>query len=364
MSGSRWRRVVGSAFGVGLLWSATASAAATEGSGAGGARWRDSIIRITVDESVVKIDEGAFEGVISAISAWQETDPYLPTLVVEKADHVRAVGYDSRGPNQNSVVFMPGGAKIAKGALAITIITFDQASGRVLDADIVINGEHKFGTAESMSEAARVATYDLQNVLTHEFGHFLGLGEEYEKQVATMYAYSLPAETEKRDLDGLDKKRISGLYVESDEPEADAASCTASVAGRFRGNGNWFMVAVGTATAAFAARRRAHVLLRGSVAMVLGFTMAGLGTPSYEARVHALEAHWEDGVIVTTAQLQPLGCVECGTESVSILGGTVGGISQQVGLLRPLQVGDRVSVTAETRETVSRHGSAALRIKE
>jgi Matrixin len=315
---------------------------------------------ITVDESVVKMDDEAFEGVIAAISAWQDSDPYLPTLVVEKADHARDVGYDSHGPNQNSVVFMPGGAKMAKGALAITIITFDQASGRVLDADIVINGEHKFGAAESMSDETRTATYDLQNVLTHEFGHFLGLGEEYEKQTATMYAYSLPGETEKRDLDGLDKTRISGLYVESDESDADAASCTASVAGRFRGNGSWMWVAVGAATAAFAARRRAYVL-----ALVLGVIgMAWLAASPHEARVQALESHWENGLIVTTAQLQPSSCVECGAENVQVLGGTVNGISQQVGLLRPLRVGDRVDVMSETHETVSRHGSAALRIKE
>jgi predicted Zn-dependent protease len=364
MSGMRLLRSFGLALGVGLLGAGHANAAAAESSGAGGARWVNPIVRVTVDESLLALGDEAFEAVIGAVSAWQESDPYLPTLIVEKSERRQVIGYDAGGTNQNSVVFVPDGAKVAKGALAITIITFDQESGQVLDADVVVNGEHAFGVAESMSQEARTAAYDVQNVLTHEFGHFLGLGEEYEHQGATMYAYSLPGETEKRDLDSLDEERITSLYVESSQGAAAPAGCNASIAGRMSDSRAWLVVALCAAGFTVAARRRA-TLARNSIALLLGlFAISGAPATAYRAEVHALESHWEDGLIVTTAMLKPAACQSCAVQKVQVFGGTVKGVSQQVGLLRPLKVGDQVSVGAVVPEALLHHGASVIRIGE
>ena len=39
---------------------------------------------------------------------------------------------------------MPDGYAPAGRALAITVLTYDNASGRILDADIIVNGSYKF----------------------------------------------------------------------------------------------------------------------------------------------------------------------------------------------------------------------------
>lgn len=360
-----WRAVRGGgvAFGLSLLWAASAAAKLPDGSGAGGARWQDPIVRITVDGSVADMDGGAFDAVIDAISAWQAVDPYLPTLIVEQADKSKGIGFDPAGGNQNTVVFQPSGAPIAKGALAITIITFDQASGRVLDADIVVNGEHRFGVMETMAEDKAPGAYDLQNVLTHEFGHFLGLGEEYKEDTATMYAYSLPGETQKRDLDASDTDKISTLYTEQTYTETEQAGCSASVAGGLKQYRSWSLLALGALGFVLAARRRSVVYAGISSAVLGAFLVVGATNAAYDAEVRALESHWEGGVIVTTAELRPLDCSNaCQNEHVTVYGGTVDGISQQVGLLRPLRVGDQVHVAQDGE--AGRHGTSALSIKE
>jgi hypothetical protein len=53
-------------------------------------------------------------------------------------------------------------------AYALTTVTFDPNSGRIYDADIEIN-------SADFDIAVDSDTYDLQSILTHEVGHFLGM---------------------------------------------------------------------------------------------------------------------------------------------------------------------------------------------
>jgi hypothetical protein len=56
------------------------------------------------------------------------------------------------------------------GILALTPVVADSVTGRIVDADIVVNGrEFTFSTD------ARSGAFDVQGVVTHEVGHFLGL---------------------------------------------------------------------------------------------------------------------------------------------------------------------------------------------
>jgi hypothetical protein len=87
-------------------------------------------------------------------------------------------------PNANSIVFRddewPYGDDTT--ALALTTITFDSATGEILDADIEVNSA---SIALSVSDV-NVRT-DLQAILTHETGHLLGLAHSSASD-ATMSA--------------------------------------------------------------------------------------------------------------------------------------------------------------------------------
>ena len=66
----------------------------------------------------------------------------------------------------NSSGFFPTGS----GIVAITPITYMLADGRITDADILFNGnQFTFSTDQTSG------TFDVQDILTHEVGHFIGL---------------------------------------------------------------------------------------------------------------------------------------------------------------------------------------------
>jgi len=106
------------------------------------------------------------------------------------------------------------------GALAITTVTFESSGGRLLDADIEINDvEFEFTTCD-LEEASCVVEFDLENTLTHELGHVLGLDHPPDGDAgavdATMYASANRGQIVKRDLGDDDVAGICTVYPLAD----------------------------------------------------------------------------------------------------------------------------------------------------
>ena len=120
--------------------------------------------------------------------------------------------------SENRSVFSGGGMT------GKTRIFYDNATGAILEADIVINpyptGEG--GTALQFSTDGTPGTYDLESTFTHELGHLLGL--EHSNVIAsTMQArqavngtYKLAAFTE-RTLSESDRAAVSSIYGQQQE---------------------------------------------------------------------------------------------------------------------------------------------------
>ncbi|MBS1149863.1 MAG: matrixin [Myxococcaceae bacterium] len=103
------------------------------------------------------------------------------------------------------------------GALAITTSNFDPTTGRILDSDVELNTpSFIFTTVDSPTcvkpnyNQGCVAT-DVQNTLTHEFGHSLGLAHSCQV-TSTMYASAVPGELGKRVLDPGSKLFVCETY--------------------------------------------------------------------------------------------------------------------------------------------------------
>jgi hypothetical protein len=303
-------------------------------------------VTLTVDESFDALDSQAFEALVGAVSAWQESSMGLPTLVAERGES-KTIGYDMDGANKNTVYYEPRRAEMANGALAITVLTFDRDAGQILDADIVVNGEHRFGVVDKMDGAEARRAYDIQNVLTHELGHFLGLGEDYDDNSATMYAYSLPGETDKRDLNDRDTTTVDHLYEKMMAPE-EAGCGGANIAGRSQQQ-VWWAGVFGVFLLSHVARRRAVRTTKLGVTLSAALFSFGIGSgertdaPTW-FEVVDVSSEWHGGLIVSTAALRPAGCGECEARTEEFLGGTVDNITQQVGKLRPLGLGDRLQL--------------------
>jgi hypothetical protein len=347
----------------------TANVASAEQSGLGsagarGARWKQGTVTVSVEDSVnlVGRDGEAFEAVVRAATAWQNAPGILPTLVVQHGPE-DPIGYRRNGGNRNTVRFAPHGDPLANGALAITVITFDAHAKEILDADVVLNGEHGFEFFDHDARDEGMSTYDLQNVLTHELGHLLGLGEDMTDVDATMYAFSQPGETGKRDLEVVDKDSIAALYDEEFDADVQGGCGGAAIAG-YQGEA-WVWAALGLGALGFAMRRRASRERVASAAalgaLVLGFGASGslpldlsdgiafTSDASVPMTVQSAESTWENGVIVTRLSLR-------GTDSedtthdvtVKALGGQVGDLVQVVGHALPPRVGDSLRIRLGT----------------
>lgn len=299
------------------------------------------------------LGEGAFDAVVLAASEWQQAPGELPTVVVMRGED-DPIGYRRNGKNKNTVRFSPDGDPMANGALAITVITFDAHAKQILDADIVLNGEHGFDFFEHDARDQGMSTYDLQNVLTHEFGHLLGLGEELGDNDATMYAFSQPGEIGKRDLELIDQESIAELYAEPLDPELAGGCGGAAIAG-YEG-ADWMWAAFGMVGLGLMMRRRAlrgTVLTSGALAALLTYAGAwsasgvdgevlSLQGGAVPMRVTAAESSWEGDLIVTRLSLRS---EQSGRElSVRALGGQVGDLVQVVGHALPPTVGDSLHV--------------------
>ena len=120
---------------------------------------------------------------------------------------------------------------------AITYRYYDTSDGRLLDADIVFNGE-KFSWSVGGSG------YDIQNSATHEVGHFSGLGHSTDLQ-ATMYGGTTASEIKKRDLGADDLAALDALYG----GVSSAATDRADKIGVFRpATGVWYVDRSGNGT--------------------------------------------------------------------------------------------------------------------
>jgi hypothetical protein len=133
--------------------------------------------------------------------------------------------YDKTGPNQNVITFHddrwpyeaadPAATGAAKSTtIALTTVTFDPESGEIFDADVEINSADYEVVPLSVVTAPTPDQVDLQAVLTHELGHFLGLAHSPSAD-AVMNASGdadIGSAVPKRDLRSEDVSGICAIY--------------------------------------------------------------------------------------------------------------------------------------------------------
>lgn len=121
-------------------------------------------------------------------------------------------------PNANLVIYRDEGWPYVneRFVIARTSITFDPLTGAIFDADIEINSfRNEFSLSDTM------VSNDLQSVLTHEVGHFLGLDHTQVPNATMLADYEL-SDLGTRTLSSDDAAGICAIY----SPMAEGAvSC-------------------------------------------------------------------------------------------------------------------------------------------
>ncbi|MDX2012176.1 MAG: matrixin family metalloprotease [Myxococcaceae bacterium] len=311
-------------------------------------RWRREVIFV-MDASLAR-DLGeprAKEAVAAAIAEIDDATAEL-TVRVEEAE-VTGPGFELGGPNQNVIVALDDWP-YTDGALASTVVTLNARTDEILDTDIVFNvDQHTFRVLDG--PAMRGDLDDVQNTLTHELGHALGLMHNPMDQRVVMYPRAAAGEIGKRVLQDDDRQGLAALYGQRLEvPEAPVSQAGCSAAG---GAALWM---VGLLVVAVLARRPRAVPVRVvarpssrrarrsgalfglvGVSLVAGEANAQERSPVMTAVVRAKVSHrsaTHPGLIVTSLDVQAVTCVgaaPCERQvRVTVPGGRLGDLEQHV----------------------------------
>lgn len=249
----------------------------------------------------------------ASVSAWSNEDPtsggcsFLGlSLAMEAASTVppAAVHDDKniiaiRDGNWESICSTTKDGKSVchmNGELALTTV-WSRACGEIVEADVEVNASSDFSWAD-LSVTSDPGLQDLQNALTHEVGHFIGLdhtcllGALYDpvthaqiepvdnngakvplcsavdltpaERDATMFPSAQPGDVSKRSLSADDLLGLCSIYPKGTTPShcglgSSGGACAVALdsgAERKSGNGRWLVAALALAGAVVAFRRR------------------------------------------------------------------------------------------------------------
>ena len=210
------------------------------------------------------LGNGVFDAVSRSAQTWESQLQACGNLdLAETGQHSasRFVGYTQSGQNENLVLFRlqlcsavvpPGDSCVAAGncgnahdcwdhgstVVALTTSSYIVSTGELLDADVEMNAASATPTIVDSPPCSPGAistscvANDVQNAVTHEIGHFLGLAHSPDPS-STMYTSEPLGETSKRVLDTGSKQFVCDVYpagqVSKDcAPSSSSSGCSSA----------------------------------------------------------------------------------------------------------------------------------------
>lgn len=204
------------------------------------------------------------------------------------------VGYDLSGLAQQNTILVPPEWSFSPDAIAVTVLTVDDQTHQIVDADIAFNPGRTFRVLPAEGLLTTDAD-DIQNALTHELGHAIGLAHNPNLPTAVMFPTARPGETTKRVLSSDDLDAIAALYG---LPPPNGCSSTGASPG-------W----LGLAALALLALRplRKRVAMAACVPLILALALVPLTAHAAESpRPPAPAAHAQAVLIARVTQVRTL----------------------------------------------------------
>ncbi len=300
-------------------------------------RWSIAQVPMRVDPTLGGNAAESLEAGRIAFGAWGGIEG-VPVLALE-GETQRAPGYAPAGTNENGA-YRVARLPIGGTALAVTVSTYRQDDGVLLDADILVEDSRNVQLIAEPPAGRDRRRYDLASLLTHESGHVLGLGESMDDPAATMWPRLALGETAARTIAADDEAGVRAIYADEmlDAPFATGAGCGVSGGGaraswRARTRLPAALFALLVLGLAMSSRRRTAR----RALVVLGFLIAApwAGPTATTARADAgirgvarsVATRWEGGLLVTDVEIDSGGV----RGRLTVPGGARDGLVQRVG---------------------------------
>ncbi len=150
------------------------------------------------------LSEGFVSSVfVSAVGEWANVSGTRLSFVLQKSTNIEE--------NKNEIYFSNDQSIFGSGVIGIALVSYKDSTGEILEADIALNDDIVFSSDQDNS-------LYLGNVITHELGHFLGLGHEPNLESTMFYQ----AERGQFKLAEFDKQSILQLYLKDSDRGAIA----------------------------------------------------------------------------------------------------------------------------------------------
>jgi len=182
-------------------------------------RWSYNAISMRYDPRLEMLldRESVNAASVMASEAWRGFGD-VPDVLINNGKPDNPAGFNSDKPTNGIYLADPWPYEPEK--LAVTVTTYEESTGRLLDADILVNPKVSFAILPEYEPVCGSGSYDFVSILTHEFGHVLGLGESYDDPMATMWPQIACDETHKRSIEDDDEMGILAAYSGSSPDEA------------------------------------------------------------------------------------------------------------------------------------------------
>ncbi|MBZ0138012.1 MAG: hypothetical protein K8I27_16775 [Planctomycetes bacterium] len=160
-------------------------------------------------------DAGGFTGPVNEFEAVQNS------FAVWRDVNESEIDFEFNGATTNAVsnatdnrnVIRWVDSNIASGVFAVTITTFDTTTGQIVDADMELNDrDFTWDTLGPAGTTGSIGRAMVENVVTHELGHFLGFDHPANSQ-STLFFASSPGLIDQTTLEIDDRAQLLSDYT-------------------------------------------------------------------------------------------------------------------------------------------------------
>ena len=191
--------------------------------GGNAVRWYARSVTMHVDPALeTMLPAGQVRAALNMASdAWRGIGDAPEIVIAEGAP--KAYDADKR----NNGVYLLKQWPFGSDQLAVTVLTYS-TTGQILGMDVLVNGSKRFDMLSEEQSALGADAHDFAAVMTHEFGHVLGLDEDHDDEQATMWPYIRKGEVHQRTLAVGDEQGVTEAYAVAAVEAQAAAACSAT----------------------------------------------------------------------------------------------------------------------------------------